>query len=47
MAAGDGKRTTVVASVRHLDEFVRQEERWLLAERRLLVSRIGTRLGRA
>ena len=35
--AEDGSRTLMKASIRYLDEFVRQDGRWLFAERRLMV----------
>ena len=39
----DGQRTMMVASIRYLDEFVRQDGRWLFAERRLMVNWTETR----
>ncbi|MGW7548913.1 nuclear transport factor 2 family protein [Streptomyces sp. NPDC054770] len=33
----DGRRTLMIASIRYLDEFVKQDGEWLFAERRLLV----------
>ncbi|MDH6118392.1 hypothetical protein ABH930_001392 [Kitasatospora sp. GAS204A] len=33
----------MIASIRHLDEFVKQDGAWFLAERRLVVGRTGTR----
>jgi ketosteroid isomerase-like protein len=41
--AEDGKRTMMIASIRYLDEFVRQGGRWLFAERRLMVNWTETR----
>ena len=41
--AEDGKRTLMVASIRYLDEFVKQHGRWLFAERKLMVNWIDTR----
>ena len=39
----DGQRTMMIASIRYLDEFVKQDGRWLFAERRLMVSWTETR----
>lgn len=39
----DGQRTLMVASIRYLDEFARQDGQWLFAERRLMVNWIDTR----
>ena len=39
----DGLRTLMVASIRYLDDFVKQDGRWLFAERRLMVNWIDTR----
>jgi ketosteroid isomerase-like protein len=39
----DGQRTMMIASIRYLDEFVRQDGQWLFAERRLMVNWIETR----
>ena len=39
----DGRRTMMIASIRYLDEFVRQDDRWLFAERRLMVDWTETR----
>ncbi len=39
----DGARTTMVASIRYLDQFVKQGGRWLFAERRLMVNWTETR----
>jgi len=41
----DGQRTLMVASIRYLDEFVKQDGQWLFAERRLMVNWIDTRPG--
>ncbi len=39
----DGQRTMMIASIRYLDEFVKQNGRWLFAERRLMVNWTETR----
>jgi ketosteroid isomerase-like protein len=39
----DGQRTLMVASIRYLDQFVKQDGQWLFAERRLMVNWIDTR----
>jgi ketosteroid isomerase-like protein len=39
----DGTRTMMVASIRYLDELVKRGERWLFAERRLMVNWTDTR----
>jgi ketosteroid isomerase-like protein len=39
----DGGRTMMIASIRYLDEFVKQEGQWLFAERRLMVNWTETR----
>jgi ketosteroid isomerase-like protein len=39
----DGRRTMMIASIRYLDEFVKQDGLWLFAERRLMVNWIETR----
>jgi hypothetical protein len=39
----DGRRTLMIASIRYLDEFVKQDGEWLFAERRLLVDWTETR----
>ena len=39
----DGQRTMMIASIRYLDEFVKQHGRWLFAERRLMVNWTETR----
>jgi SnoaL-like domain len=41
--AGDGQRTMMIASIRYLDEFVKQDGQWLFAERRLMVNWTETR----
>jgi ketosteroid isomerase-like protein len=40
----DGERTMMIASIRYLDDFARQDGQWLFAERRLMVNWIETRL---
>jgi hypothetical protein len=40
---GDGQRTLMVASIRYLDQFVKQGGQWFFAERRLMVNWIDTR----
>jgi hypothetical protein len=39
----DGQRTLMVASIRYLDEVVKQDGQWFFAERRLMVNWIDTR----
>jgi ketosteroid isomerase-like protein len=39
----DGQRTLMVASIRYLDEFAKQDGQWFFAERRLMVNWIDTR----
>ena len=39
----DGQRTLMIASIRYLDEFVKQDGHWLFAERRLMVDWTETR----
>lgn len=39
----DGERTMMIASIRYLDEFARQDGSWLFAERRLMVNWTETR----
>jgi hypothetical protein len=34
----DGQRTMMIASIRYLDKFARQDGQWLFAERRLMVN---------
>jgi hypothetical protein len=45
--AADGQRTLMVASIRYLDEFVKQNGQWLFSERRLMVNWIDTRPSQA
>ena len=42
-AGADGQRTLMIASIRYLDEFVKQDGGWLFAERRLMVDWTETR----
>ena len=39
----DRQRTLMVASIRYLDQFIKQDGQWLFAERRLMVNWIDTR----
>ena len=39
----DGQRTMMIASIRYLDEFVKQDGEWFFAERRLMVNWTETR----
>jgi SnoaL-like domain len=39
----DGQRTMMIASIRYLDDIVKQDGEWLFAERRLMVNWIETR----
>jgi ketosteroid isomerase-like protein len=39
----DGQRTMMIASIRYLDQFARQDGQWLFAERRLMVNWTETR----
>jgi ketosteroid isomerase-like protein len=39
----DGQRTMMIASIRYLDELVKQDGQWLFAERRLMVNWAETR----
>src|SRR6266478_870207 len=39
----DGQRTLMIASIRYLDEFLKQDGQWLFAERRLMVNWTETR----
>lgn len=39
----DAERTITIASIRYLDEFVKQDGAWLFAERRLMVDWTETR----
>jgi hypothetical protein len=41
--AEDGQRTLMVASIRYLDELVKQDGQWYFAERRLMVNWTDTR----
>jgi ketosteroid isomerase-like protein len=41
--AKDGQRTMMIASIRYLDELVKQGDEWLFAERRLMVNWTETR----
>jgi SnoaL-like domain len=43
VADEDGRRTLMIASIRYLDELVRQDGAWLFAERRLIVDWTDTR----
>ncbi|MFD5566148.1 nuclear transport factor 2 family protein [Kitasatospora griseola] len=42
-SGADGERTIMIASIRYLDRFVKQDGDWLFAERRLLVDWTETR----
>ncbi|WSY28092.1 nuclear transport factor 2 family protein [Kribbella sp. NBC_00889] len=42
----DGRRTLMVASMRYLDQYVKQQGSWHFAERRLLVDWTETRFDR-
>ena len=42
-AGQDGQRSMMIASIRYLDDFARQDGQWLFAERRLMVNWIETR----
>lgn len=42
-AGADGQRTMMIASIRYLDELVKQDGQWLFAERRLMVNWTETR----
>jgi hypothetical protein len=39
----DGRRTMMIASIRYLDDLVKQDGQWLFAERRLMVNWTETR----
>ncbi|MGF7233617.1 MAG: nuclear transport factor 2 family protein [Frankia sp.] len=39
----DGQRTLMIASIRYLDDFVKQDGQWFFAERRLMVDWTETR----
>jgi len=41
--AEDGTRTLMIASIRYLDQFVKRDDHWLFAERRLMVNWTDTR----
>jgi SnoaL-like domain len=41
--AEDGQRTMMIASIRYLDDFVKQNGQWLFSERRLMVNWTETR----
>jgi hypothetical protein len=41
--ADDGSRSLMIASIRYLDEFVKQDAAWFFAERRLMVDWTETR----
>ena len=43
LAGDDGSRALMIASIRYLDEFVKQDGQWLFAERRLLIDWTETR----
>ena len=47
LSVADGKRTLMIASIRYLDVFTRQDGRWLFAERRLMVDWTDTRASAA
>jgi hypothetical protein len=42
-AGDDGRRTIMIASIRYLDEFAKQDGEWYFAERRLMVDWTETR----
>jgi ketosteroid isomerase-like protein len=42
-AGQDGQQTMMIASIRYLDELVKQDGQWLFAERRLMVNWTETR----
>jgi hypothetical protein len=44
VSVADGKRSLMVASIRYLDRFVKEDGRWFFSERKLLVDWIETRL---
>jgi ketosteroid isomerase-like protein len=44
LSVRNGERTLMVASLRYLDQFARQNGKWLFAERRLLVDWTDTRV---
>ncbi|HEY5985092.1 MAG TPA: nuclear transport factor 2 family protein [Streptosporangiaceae bacterium] len=39
----DGQRTMMIASIRYLDDLVKQDDQWLFAERKLMVDWTETR----
>ena len=39
----DGQRTMMIASIRYLDDFIKQDGQWFFAERRLMVNWTETR----
>jgi ketosteroid isomerase-like protein len=41
--AEDGQRTMMIASIRYLNQFAKQDGRWLFAERRLMLNWTETR----
>src|ERR1700728_1353218 len=43
VTAQDGKESLMIASIRYLDTFAKQEGRWYFAERKLMVDWIETR----
>ena len=43
VSVADGKRTLMVAAIRYLDSFVKQDGKWLFDERRLMVDWTETR----
>lgn len=43
LSVTDAQRTLMIASIRYLDEFVKQDGAWLFAERRLMVDWTETR----
>jgi SnoaL-like domain len=45
--AEDGQRPLMVASIRYLDDFVKQDGQWFFTERRLKVNWIDTRPSQA
>lgn len=47
LSVADGKRTLMIASIRYLDIFTKQDGRWLFAERKLMVDWTDTRASAA
>jgi len=43
LSVADGQRMLMIASIRYLDGFIKQDGRWLFAERRLMVDWTETR----